>query len=26
VENPDPNLFRMGASAVAIIDGRAPDK
>ena len=21
VENPDPNLFRMGASAVAIIDG-----
>ena len=22
VENPDPNLFRMGASAVAIIDGR----
>jgi multidrug efflux system membrane fusion protein len=26
VENPDPNLFRMGASAVAIIDGPAPDK
>jgi membrane fusion protein, multidrug efflux system len=26
VENPDPDLFRMGASAVAIIDGPAPDK
>ena len=26
VENPDPNLFRMGASAVAIIDGPTPDK
>src|SRR5947207_681233 len=26
VENPDPNLFRMGASAVAIIDGPAPGK
>jgi membrane fusion protein, multidrug efflux system len=26
IENPDPNLFRMGASAVAIIDGPTPDK
>jgi multidrug efflux system membrane fusion protein len=26
VENPDPNLFRMGASAVAIIDSPAPGK
>src|SRR5436305_8464524 len=26
IENPDPKLFRMGASAVAIIDGPAPGK
>jgi membrane fusion protein, multidrug efflux system len=26
VENPDPNLFRMGASAAAIIDGPAPGR